>query len=269
MGTLTGPRPAPEREAPMNIRTAEGATTLIWIDSEEAIIVRWADRANIERIRSDVPARHKLDRSPARRPQRAARGRWGQRGHHGPGAAGAPPRVRRRGGRPRARHGRRHGRRSGPRSGGARAQAPSGRPASRAAPVRPLCGRRAAHRAGPRGPRAGAGWGQAAAPGARRPEPVTQRAAERTGAGPARGGPARPEVTLRPCRGRARVDHPRNPEVPVWPCPARSSTPHSGARPTGSPAFRPVLVAHRTMQGLRPVHRGLRAAGPRARRAAS
>jgi hypothetical protein len=43
----------------MNIRTAEGATTLIWIDSEEAIIVRWADRATVERVRSDVPGRHK------------------------------------------------------------------------------------------------------------------------------------------------------------------------------------------------------------------
>ena len=37
----------------------EGATTLVWIDSEEAIIVRWADRATVERIRSDVPGRHR------------------------------------------------------------------------------------------------------------------------------------------------------------------------------------------------------------------
>jgi hypothetical protein len=35
----------------------EGATTLVWIDSEEAIIVRWADRATVERVRSDVPGR--------------------------------------------------------------------------------------------------------------------------------------------------------------------------------------------------------------------
>jgi hypothetical protein len=37
----------------------EGATTLVWIDSEEAIVVRWADRATVERIRSDVPGRHR------------------------------------------------------------------------------------------------------------------------------------------------------------------------------------------------------------------
>ena len=43
----------------MHARTAEVATTLVWIDSEEAIIVRWADRATVERIRSDVPGRHR------------------------------------------------------------------------------------------------------------------------------------------------------------------------------------------------------------------
>lgn len=43
----------------MHARTAEAATTLVWIDSEEAIIVRWADRATVERIRSDVPGRHR------------------------------------------------------------------------------------------------------------------------------------------------------------------------------------------------------------------
>jgi hypothetical protein len=43
----------------MNLRSIDGATTLIWIDSEEAIIVRWADRATIERVRSDVPGRHR------------------------------------------------------------------------------------------------------------------------------------------------------------------------------------------------------------------
>ncbi len=43
----------------MNSRTVEAATTLIWIDSEEAIIVRWADRATVERVRSDVPGRHR------------------------------------------------------------------------------------------------------------------------------------------------------------------------------------------------------------------
>ncbi len=43
----------------MHAHTAEVATTLVWIDSEEAIIVRWADRATVERIRSDVPGRHR------------------------------------------------------------------------------------------------------------------------------------------------------------------------------------------------------------------
>ncbi len=43
----------------MHAQTAEAATTLVWIDSEEAIIVRWADRAAVERIRSDVPGRHR------------------------------------------------------------------------------------------------------------------------------------------------------------------------------------------------------------------
>jgi hypothetical protein len=43
----------------MHAQTAEAATTLVWIDSEEAIIVRWADRATVERIRSDVPGHHR------------------------------------------------------------------------------------------------------------------------------------------------------------------------------------------------------------------
>ncbi len=43
----------------MHAQTAEAATTLVWIDSEEAIIVRWADRATVERIRSEVPGRHR------------------------------------------------------------------------------------------------------------------------------------------------------------------------------------------------------------------
>jgi hypothetical protein len=43
----------------MHPRIAEGATTLVWIDSEEAIIVRWADRATVERIRSDVQGRRR------------------------------------------------------------------------------------------------------------------------------------------------------------------------------------------------------------------
>jgi hypothetical protein len=43
----------------MHVRMADTATTLVWIDSEEAIIVRWADRATVERVRSDVPGRHR------------------------------------------------------------------------------------------------------------------------------------------------------------------------------------------------------------------
>ncbi|MHB8891572.1 MAG: hypothetical protein ACYC65_05945 [Candidatus Limnocylindrales bacterium] len=43
----------------MHVRIGEAATTLVWIDSEEAIIVRWADRATVERIHSDVPGRHR------------------------------------------------------------------------------------------------------------------------------------------------------------------------------------------------------------------
>jgi hypothetical protein len=45
----------------MHAQATEGATTLVWIDSEEAIIVRWADRAAVERVRSDVPGRHRPD----------------------------------------------------------------------------------------------------------------------------------------------------------------------------------------------------------------
>jgi hypothetical protein len=47
----------------MHARLTEGATTLVWIDSEEALIVRWTDRATVERVRSDVPGRHRADGS--------------------------------------------------------------------------------------------------------------------------------------------------------------------------------------------------------------
>ncbi len=40
----------------MRVQATDGATTLVWIDSEEAIIVRWADRATVERVRSDLHA---------------------------------------------------------------------------------------------------------------------------------------------------------------------------------------------------------------------
>jgi hypothetical protein len=43
----------------MRAQLAEGATTLVWIDSEEAIIVRWEDRATVERVRSEVGGRHR------------------------------------------------------------------------------------------------------------------------------------------------------------------------------------------------------------------
>ena len=43
----------------MKLRSIDGTTTLVWIDSEEAIIVRWGDRATIERVRSDVEGRHR------------------------------------------------------------------------------------------------------------------------------------------------------------------------------------------------------------------
>ncbi|HEY3336782.1 MAG TPA: hypothetical protein VGK16_16255 [Candidatus Limnocylindrales bacterium] len=33
--------------------------TLVWIDTEEAIIVRWDDRATVERLHSDVEGRHR------------------------------------------------------------------------------------------------------------------------------------------------------------------------------------------------------------------
>ena len=45
----------------MHAQSTEGATTLVWIDSEEAIIVRWADRATVERVRSGVPGRNRSD----------------------------------------------------------------------------------------------------------------------------------------------------------------------------------------------------------------
>ncbi len=40
----------------MHARNARGVTTLVWIDVEEAIIVRWEDRAEVERIRSGLAA---------------------------------------------------------------------------------------------------------------------------------------------------------------------------------------------------------------------
>lgn len=70
----------------MHAQLTEGATTLVWVDSEEAIIVRWADRASVERVRSDVPGRHRSDENVPHDP--AARRIDG-------GAADALERVRR------------------------------------------------------------------------------------------------------------------------------------------------------------------------------
>jgi hypothetical protein len=69
----------------MHPQTTEGATTLVWIDSEEAIIVRWADRATVERVRSEVPGRHRTNES----------GPVGTPGRHGEGGADALERARR------------------------------------------------------------------------------------------------------------------------------------------------------------------------------
>jgi hypothetical protein len=43
----------------MHVQLGDGATTLVWIDTEEAIIVRWEDRATVERLHSDVEGRHR------------------------------------------------------------------------------------------------------------------------------------------------------------------------------------------------------------------
>lgn len=43
----------------MMAHLSEGPTTLIWIDTDEAIIVRWADRATVERLHSGVEGRHR------------------------------------------------------------------------------------------------------------------------------------------------------------------------------------------------------------------
>ena len=37
----------------------EVPATLVWVDSEEALIVRWEGAAQIERLASDVPGRHR------------------------------------------------------------------------------------------------------------------------------------------------------------------------------------------------------------------
>lgn len=69
----------------MHAQATEGATTLVWIDSEEAIIVRWADRATVERVRSELPAH--------RRP--GGHGPVSTAGRHGDSAADAQERARR------------------------------------------------------------------------------------------------------------------------------------------------------------------------------
>jgi hypothetical protein len=39
----------------MRVRTADAGTALVWIDSQEAIIVHWTDRALVERIDAGPP----------------------------------------------------------------------------------------------------------------------------------------------------------------------------------------------------------------------
>lgn len=69
----------------MRTQATEAATTLVWIDSEEAIIVRWADRATVERVHSSVRAHgHGEGRGPI-----------AASGHHGDGRADAAERARR------------------------------------------------------------------------------------------------------------------------------------------------------------------------------
>jgi hypothetical protein len=71
----------------MEAQLTDGATTLVWIDTEEAIIVRWDDRATVERLHSDVEGRHRSSGHVRTRP-----------GVHGPGShpdAEALERVRR------------------------------------------------------------------------------------------------------------------------------------------------------------------------------
>lgn len=41
------------------IAASRTAATLVWIDTEEAIIVRWTDRAAVEHLRSEIPGRHR------------------------------------------------------------------------------------------------------------------------------------------------------------------------------------------------------------------
>lgn len=69
----------------MHAQATEGATTLVWIDSEEAIIVRWADRAAVERVRSEVPGRRRTNGT----------GPVGTPGRHGEGGSDAQDRARR------------------------------------------------------------------------------------------------------------------------------------------------------------------------------
>ena len=75
----------------MHVRIAEPATTLVWIDSEEAIIVRWADRATVERVRSDVPGPAPFHRPrPSDRPATTVAGP-GRKPPNGLAERGLPP----------------------------------------------------------------------------------------------------------------------------------------------------------------------------------
>lgn len=69
----------------MHVQINEGATTLVWIDSEEAIIVRWADRATVEHVRSSIRSHGYFE----------GRGPVAVSGRHGDGGADAAERARR------------------------------------------------------------------------------------------------------------------------------------------------------------------------------
>jgi hypothetical protein len=51
----------------MDARTSPAATTLVWVDRDEAIIVSWADQARLERVGGALPAF--LDAVAARVPE--------------------------------------------------------------------------------------------------------------------------------------------------------------------------------------------------------
>ena len=218
----------------MHAQATEGATTLVWIDSEEAIIVRWADRAAVERVRSEVPGRRRTNGT----------GPVGTPGRHGEGGADAQERARReelrrfveRGRRPGPAGRRRDGRRTGhpPRPAGAGPA--GGGPPPRAAPAGPF-GRGGAV------DRGGAGRARPRARGRRAPTRERPALAPRTvrAARADAGGDDRPSPTCH-FGPRATVEtgpSSRHWRCHEWPCPLRWSMPHSGVRRAGLPRSDP------------------------------